>query len=66
MEIFNCNPYYSSVLDICPQSAFDKITVQRHVCALCNQGGGVILIGAQKIDNVLKAVGIKFQSISEI
>lgn len=33
---------------------------------MCNQGGGVILIGADKKDQILSAVGMKFKDAHSI
>jgi len=39
------------------------ISLQKYLCAVCNEGGGVIIIGAVKKDEVYVSDGIRFKSL---
>jgi|JI7StandDraft_1071085.scaffolds.fasta_scaffold307911_1 predicted HTH transcriptional regulator len=40
----------------------DKAQLLKNLCAMCNEGGGVIIVGARKKGNTLVATGVKFKS----
>jgi predicted HTH transcriptional regulator len=40
----------------------NKTQLLKNICAICNSGGGVIIIGAQRKNEFLYANGIKFET----
>lgn len=44
----------------------DMLSLQKHLDAVCNEGGGVLIIGADKQGNGIKATGIRFKSNEQI
>lgn len=50
------------LVELSPKKALDNKVLERYLNAMCNSGGGVIIIGAKKDGRKLKTIGIRFQN----
>jgi len=48
-------------ISLSPKAASDPKVLEQQIGALCNKGGGVILIGADKKQGSIRASGYKFK-----
>lgn len=62
----NSNPSFSIVLGLRSVKAFEKFLLERYFSAVCNEGGGIILIGVETKNQILNATGMKFHNENSI
>ena len=60
--INNSNPEFFCVVGLNAKKGFDSSILSRYINAVCNGGGGVIVIGAENTQGILKATGIRFKT----
>lgn len=60
--IQNANQFIPILIELSPKKALDNKILERYLNAICNSGGGVIIIGAKKDGRQLKTIGIRFKS----
>lgn len=64
--VHNRNPLFASIVDLGSKKTLDKLTLERHINAVCNEGGGVILIGADRKDGAITITGKRFANHQQI
>lgn len=66
LPIQNANPMIPFFIELNSVNAFDNGVLERNLNAVCNKGGGVIIIGAVNKKGGLKAVGVRFNSQKDL
>lgn len=44
----------------------EDFNLERYICAICNSGGGVIVIGAETKNSQIWATGVNFKSAYDV
>lgn len=61
-QVYNSNQQFSIIVDYGTNKILDSTTLEKHINAVLNEGGGVILIGADKQDGVVTIRGKRFRN----
>lgn len=48
LRVVNNNPLLPVMVDLSEKRGFETLTLERHVNAVCNEGGGAIVIGLER------------------
>lgn len=56
----------SVVAELDEKKGFDEVIFENYANAVCNNRGGVIIIGAEKKDGHYIALGIRFKNMEEV
>jgi hypothetical protein len=59
----NSNLCFPCIANIHKKNKVDLENIQREICAVCNSGGGVLIIGASKEQDLIVAEGIRYQNV---